>query len=452
MSYTIHSVPRKNLPGNQTRMAMRSIAGLQDSVTFQEARDVLLRFYYSILRTVRRDDLNSGPSLQETEDWTMDLLHSGSQTSAALFFDKVLRKKGIADAETAVNLQKVIDAARKNTNATPYERVGHVLAWLKGARKTHSEIEWVHGSLRQWMQGLLTDFTLADAKKKPGALLGNPEEHYKLMLASWATEKSGLPFGSIWDLKSRVWFSKKVAGGISNMDEESGNSTELALHLRAKLSKESDPAMVLMTHTNLGVTRRFQPTWRDVTDYGVLHPLLTLEESSFDKKVWLDFIQHQGQKWSSKANEDTWHAWQENAQTSYQQVLQAYAGSTPRAVVSWSDPLQAKAVSPLQLDWYTVLSDLSRRFPYLNQSLEIEKMAELKLNPAEQAQFKIESNARVGQPLILALIELPEALQKLNALNMPDWFHARLQEEMAKPTQFDLPEGLLDDDQAPSLY
>lgn len=438
-------------------MAMRAIAGLQDAVTFQEARDILLRFYYSILRTARKDDLNSELSLQETEDWTMELLHSGSQTSAALFFDKVVRKKGPADVATAENFQKVIDAARKNTNATPYERVGHVLAWLKETRKTHSELEWGHGSLRQWMQGLLTDFTLADAKTKPGALLGNPEVHYKRMLASWNAEKSGLPFESIWDLKSRRWFLKNVAGGISNMDENSWRSTELTFHLREKLSKESDPAMILMTHPSLGVTRRFQPTWRDVTDYGVLHPLLTLEESSFDKNVWLDFIQHQGQKWGSKANEDTWHAWQENAQTSYQQVLQAYAGSTPRAVVSWSDsvgsnPLQAKAVSPLPLDWYVVLSELSLRFPYLNQSPELEAMAKLKLNPTEQVQFKIESNKRVGQPLILALIELPEALKNLNALNMPAWFHARLQEEMHKPTQFDLPEGLLDDDQAPSLY
>lgn len=437
-------------------MAMRTMAGLQDTKTFQEARDVLLRFYYSILRTVRKNDLNSVTSLQETEDWTANLLHSGSQTSAALFINNVLRTKELTNVDTAENFQKVIDATRKKTDATPYERVGHVLAWLKETRKTHAELEWGHSSLRQWMQGLLVDFTLADAKIKPGALLGNPEMHYKRMLESWDAEKSGLPFESIWDLKSQHWFLKSVAGGISNMDEKSGNSTELAFHLRAKLSKESDPAMVLMTHSRLGVTRRFQPTWRDVTDYGVLHPLLTLEESSFDKNVWMDFIQYQGKKWSSKANEDTWHAWQENAQTSYQKVLQAYAGSTPRAVVSWSDSvsensLQPKAVSPLRLDWYAALSDLACRFPYLNQSLEIEKMAELKLNPAEQAQFKIESSKRVGQPLILALIELPEALKNLNALNMPDWFHARLQEEMSKPTQHKLPEGFLDD-QAPSLY
>lgn len=438
-------------------MAMRAMAGVQDANSFQEARDALLRYYYPVLRTLRKDDVHDPESLEITEDWAMELLHSPGKSSLSLFVEKVCMSGKSLSSEVIQAMQKCIDAARQKNDATPYERVGDVLSWLKENRRTHPELAWSHSALRQWMQGLLADFTLVDAKKQPGPLLDAPEQHYETMIASWESDKSGLPFNHTWKLSGQMWFTPQKDGGVKSFEMDQGRQGVAAWHLRAKLLQESPPGMALMTNTNLGVTRQFRPTWRDVTDYGVLHPLLTLDETSFDKNVWLDFIEHQGKKWSSPANERTWHDWQEAAQVSYQRILQAYTGSTPDALLyevkhKSVNALELQAVSPLPLDWYKVVSDWSRRFPYLNQSPELEKLASLKLDATQLAAFHAESSQRVGQPLIQALMELPELLAGVDALNMPSWFHVRLQEEMRETTRLELPENLLDDDQTPSLH
>lgn len=466
MSHTIHSMPRPNLPANDTRMTMRAIAGLQDATTFQDARDVLLRYYYPVVRTFTETDLRDqgpkGSHARDMEEWSVDLLHSGSRTSAALFFEKVQYKTDRFDTEQvqqlADELQGVVKEARRAQGATPYERVGRVLAWLKEARTKQPDFQWEHSGLRQWMQGLLTDFTLADAKKHPGALLDNPEQRYAAVLASWSAEHTGLPFDELWQIKGQPWFIKNAAGGSSDFDQHSGNVLETGMNLRAKLLQNAAPAMGLLLHPNLGVTRLLKPSWRDVTDYGVLHPLLTLDEASFDKSVWLDLLQHKGKKWSSPANAGKWHAWQEAAQTSYQVILQNYMGSTPQGVIQLEktdhgdNPLKPTARSPLELDWYRIFTELACRFPYFNEAPEFETLVKSKLNPAQFEQFKQDSHVRVGKPFILSLIDLPWRLEKKDAFNMPKWFHARLQEEMTEKPRLELPSGLLDDSQAPPLY
>lgn len=438
------------------------MAGLQDATTFQEARDVLLRHYYPVLRTFSANRSSNTRTPEEIESWAIDLLHSGSRSSAALFCENVWREKAGASAEQVENfgqqLQRSVLAARKDTAATPYERVGRVLDWLKQARSAQSAIGWEHSGLRQWMQGLLMDFTLADAKKQPGALLDKPELHYEKMVQSWQGEKTGVPFNAVWRIKGERWFLKNSApGNIAEFSPGSGRITETVFNLRAKLAQEAVPTMALMTHAVLGATRQMRPSWRDVTDYGVLHPLLVLTEETFDKKVWIDFLQHGGNAWSSQANQDVWSAWQDGAATSYQIVLQTYTGSTPNALVhNDMDPgvnsLKAEARSPLPLDWYKAFSQLAERFAYLNQAPEFEALAQSKLSPKKFEQFQQESRERVGQSLILALIELPEELAQKNVFNMPEWFHARLQEEMTAKARLELPEGLLDETQAPSLY
>ena len=451
------------MPASHTRMAMRAIAGVQDAATFQEARDALLRYYYPVLRTFRRQNAQDPNNFTDVEGWSVDLLHSGSRTSAALFCEHIWREKGRLDSEQvqeiADGLQSCVLEARKADDATPYERVGRVLNWLKKTRHAQGDFKWEHSGLRKWMEGLLTDFTLADAKKRPGSLLDVPEQHYQKMVASWEAEKTAFPFNALWKIKGERWYTKNaVALGMENLDAGVERVTEAVFNLRAKLVQEAVPAMALMVHSHLGATRQLRPSWRDVTDYGVLHPLLTLDEASFDKGVWLDFLQHQGEKWSIPENKDKWHSWQADAQASYQNVLQAYTGSTPHAFVHSDrndisdNPLKADARSPLSLDWYKVFSQLAFRFAYLNEAPDFEALAQSKMNSEEFEKFKLESRQRVGQPLILALLELPEDLQRKNVFNMPDWFHARLKEEMTEKSRLQLPEGIADDNQEPPLY
>jgi hypothetical protein len=400
---------------------------------------------------------------QHIEDWSADLLHSGSRNSSALFCDAVWNDKDMLDskqvAAIAKDLQKCVAEARESNDATPYERVGHVLTWLKESRTREPALRWTHSALREWMQGLLIDFSLADAKKNPGALLEKPEQHYRDMLSSWDSQNTGLPFDAIWNIKGQPLSTKTSgAGGMLEFLPGSGRVSETTFNLRTKLLKEAAPVMSLMTHRYLGATRKCMPSWRDVTDYGVLHPLLTLNETSFDKFVWLDFLQHQGREWSTPARRATWNTWQEAAQTSYQSVLQEYTGCTPQAVVrldkndEGQNPLKALARSPFSLDWYHVFSNLARRFAYLNQAPEFEALARSKMETPLFEKFKQESRERVGQPLILALLELPKELSTKDVFNMPEWFHARLKEEMTEKARLELPQDLLDYSQVPPLY
>lgn len=459
MSFTIHSIPRKNLPDSATRLTMRAIAAVQDATTFQEARDALLRYYYPILRTRRRIDDASRTAFEDAEQWTLDLLHGGAKTSAQLFCEEALGRDSTQPTQFEQNLQKVVDQARKRATATPYERVGEVLAWLKNARREEPTMHWSNNRLRQWMQGLLTDFTLADAKKTPGAMMAHPEQEYEALLAGWAKEGSGLPFNYVWHQETIPGFGHLAPSQdffAFNEKENQLHTGALARQIRSKLLQESPDAMALMMHPNIGVTRTYRPTWRDVTDYGVLHPLLTLDESSFDKKVWLDWLQYQGKKWSNSAHEATWHTWQEKAQASYQRVLQGYFESTPDAFVyrggDANNPLTLQAQCALPIDWYQVATQIATRFPYLNQSKELDELAKAKLAPAEYATFVQQSNQRLGQSTLLAVMDLPEELEKANALNMPPWFHTWLAGAMTRQAQLALPEGVADEDQTPSLY
>lgn len=459
MSYTIHSIPRRNLPDSTTRLAMRAIAAVQDATSFQEARDALLRYYYPILRTRRRVDDASREAFEEAENWTLDLLHSGSKTSAHLFCKNVLVRDFPHTAVFEQDLQKVVEQARKSVGETPYERVGNVLAWLKKARSKEPTMHWSHQGLRDWMQGLLTDFTLADAKKKPGAIMADPEQAYEAVLAGWAKENSGLPFNYVWQQQAIPGFghlSPSQDFFAFNEQENQRHTGALARQIRAKLLQESPQGIVLMMHSNIGVTRTYRPTWRDVTDYGVLHPLLTLDEASFDKKVWIDWLEYQGKKWSNSAHEAVWHDWQEKAQNSYQRMLQGYYESTPDAFVyrggDTDNPLTLQAQCALPIDWYQVATQIATRFPYLNQSKELDELARTKLTPGEYATFVRESNQRLGQSTMLAVMDLPAELDKANALNMPPWFHTWLAGSMAQQSKLALPEGVLDDDQSPPLY
>ena len=169
-------------------------------------------------------------------------------------------------------------------------------------------------------------------------------------------------------------------------------------------------------------------------------------------------MQHEGKEWSKPQNKSIWESWQEAAQSSYTEVLQAYFGSTPQSMVHAikndisDNPLEADARSPLNLDWYRVFTKLACQFSYLNEAPEFEALAKLKMDSTVFEQFKNDSRQRVGQPLILALLDLPDELQRKNAFNMPDWFHARLQEEMTEKARLELPDGIVDDNQAPPLY
>ena len=458
MSFTIHSIPRRNLPQSTARLAMRAIAGVQDARTFQEARDALLRYYYPILRSRRRIDEKTPQDFENAENWTLDLLHSGSKTSAQLFCERALGRESKQATQFEQNLQTVVEHARKDTGKTPYERVGDVLAWLKDARREEPTMYWSNLRLREWMQGLLTDFTLVDAKKRPGALVPSPEQKYEALLASWEKEGSGLPFNYVWQQQHIPGFGHLSATQnffAFNEKENQLHTGALARQIRAKLLQESPDGIALMMHSNIGVTRMYRPTWRDVTDYGVLHPLLTLDEASFDKKVWIDWLQHQGQKWSDDAHEETWYGWQEKAQASYQRVLQGYYASTPEAVVyrggDEDNPLTLQAQCALPIDWYQVATQLANRFPYLNQSKELDELARTKLSPTEYATFVNESSQRLGQSMMLSVMDLPTELEKANALNMPPWFHTWLASAMTRQTQLALPEGVVDD-QSPSLY
>lgn len=436
-------------------MVMRAIAGVQDATTFQEARDALLRYYYPLLRTLRRDDNDSAESLRSAHEWSTDLLHGTSKVSAALFAKSVCRHPQESNTSLMNDLQQAIEIAKHTPDTTPYQRVGLVLDWLKQERTQRPEMEWFHGGLRRWMEGLLTDFTLADAKKRPGAMLASPESSYEHVVQSWADAKSGLPFDHVWDLSGLLPpKGTQPLLGLMAQDGGQGHGTAVAFQLRAKLMQEQEPAMALMLHTAIGVTRHYRPTWRDVTDYGVLHPLLTLDETSFDKNVWLDFLENKGAKWRSPENEKRWSTWQEAAQTSYQQVLQTYCGSTPAALSSkgtGDNPLAFQSQTPLALDWYKLLTELASRFPYLNESPQLDTIARQRLAPEVFSKFVEESKERVGQPLIHALLELPHYLQELDAVNMPAWFHAGLQAVMAAQNALPLPEHLLDDDQTPGL-
>lgn len=437
-------------------MVMRAMAGIQDATTFQEARDALLRYYYPLLRTIRRCDQANANSINDSQNWSVSLSHSGSKSSAELFAQSACREPAQLSPALRLSLQGTIDKARLAPDMTPYERVGTVLSWLKEQRQGNPEFAWFHGGLRQWMQGLLTDFTLADAKKRPGAMLASPEASYEKMVESWDASKSGIPFDHVWSFRGISHFTQQDCQPLLAVSDNGGAyGTALAFKLRAKIIQEQEPAMALMLHTNLGATRLLRPTWRDVTDYGVLHPLLTLDESTFDKNVWLDFLAHKGDKWSKPEHESTWRTWQEAAQTSYQRVLQAYCGSTPSALTYKSDgknPLSFQEQAPLALDWYKLLTQLATRFPYLNQSPQLEDIARKRLNVDELAKFSVESKERIGQPLIQAIIELPPKLQSLDAVNMPAWFHACLQSVMAEQKVLALPEHFLDETQEPGLY
>lgn len=447
MSHTIHSIPRTNLPQTNTRLVMKAMAAIQDATTFQEARDALLRYYYPLLRTKTRNTL---PEDKNTDIYNLDFTHS-ERNSVQLLQENVLESNSTLSPVETDYFQKKIEDARKDKSMAPYERVGHILEALKEWKaKQPSRVVWKHTMLRQWMQGLLLDFTLADAKTKPGAMLNNPEQHYINQIQLWDKHQSSLPWNKVCSLNS--WSSDLYKINNSSMSdtqkevflEQVRQANTKALHIRAEVSLKSDPAAVFLTHTHLGVIRTFGASWRDVTDYGVLHPLLTLDEKTFDKSVWLEWLQHG--KWSTPEKKATWYAWQEEANISYQQILQAEYGSTPDMLLKrgTDNPLLANASSPLKLDWSLILQQLTDRFPYLNQSSELENVAKRVLQPEELLKFISESDAKVGQNLIQSLMELPDILRTHNAFNQPAWLHHYLKQFMTVQPSLELPQGLVD--------
>lgn len=465
MSYTIHTIQRINLPKSTSKETLRVMSLLQDGAPFVQARDALLRYYYPALRTFTM----SSSSSPTTESYTLipDSAFAAADQAQKWVLRNEMNTKDFDEFNTFILCQ------RKNLLQTPYERVGNVLSWLKQwSSQQQGNPLWRHSELRQWMQNMLMDFTLVDAKNKPGAILANPEKHYQKQVQEWAQSNSGIPWDYIWSIHEQA----ATRAQMYNPDRDTSQDSALkkinhnSLALRKQIEEHAAPGAVFLTHTTLGALRTSRPNWRDATDYSILHNLLTQTEETFDADVWMEWLSFpekhmQGMGgtslWSTPRHEAIWVQWQNDAMQAYQEIVQSYYTATPRALIDRSfgiSPAGDKILtsklstkSPMNLDWLEVLCKLSERFPYLSGAPEMLEVANALLTPEEKEAFKIHNNKIIGHNVIQTLVNIPEDVSNADTpFWLPAWFHFYLAEYMNQHSlALPIPAEVLDEPNCP---
>lgn len=383
MSFTIHTFPRHHLPSSTHAVAKRCLSALQDAQTFQEGRDALLRHYYPEVRHSFASPSTSLVLPDPVETWQK---HVGS--------------KGRYVVEPEV-LTKVVRDARNDTTSTPYERVGRVLEWLKHCKQEHPEMEWGHAALRRWMRSLLLDFTLRDALHAPGPLLPEPHEVLMRSVEMWRVQGASVPWWDVWSLRRDPYTSMDAPREHAEPYRESRQILRNALH------RESPSAITLLLHEQYGYARGWSRiSWRDVCDYGILHPLLTQDERTFNSEVWCDFIQHRGAEWSKPEHATIWAEWQDAAYASFVVLQQARLELVPLAAKKHAENNYATQ-SPTPVDWSKVFDAWGRHYPLLNQNSDVEQFASTVLSSEAYTQYLQREATRPGKPLFELLGDLP---------------------------------------------
>ena len=395
MSLTIHTAPRPYLPPSDHAITKRVMSMLQDARSFPEQRDALLRVYYPYIRREKPPMFMADP--------------------AKHFAQHVIRDGHLSVTMDLDHLRKAVDAAEAQKDKTPYERVGNVLSWLKDYKKEHPEVKWNHTALRRWMQSLLMDFTLGDALQSQKALLPDPNATMQQALQVWNAEGRDIPWWDVWNIGGDPYTA------WNDPVEHARPYRDAKYELRTKLHQQLTPTAMVFFHDMYGYARLDRNvSWRDATDYGVLHALLTQDERTFNKDVWLDFIQYRGRQWSRPEYAVVWAEWQDAAFASFTQLNQTRWEMEPRAENS---QLGEYFKSPTPIDWGSVFNAWGRHYPLLNQNPNIDAMAERILSAQELAQYRHTSSLSPGLPLLELLGDLPFSMEGVQPLKLAAWMH-----------------------------
>ena len=455
MSQTIHSVPRANLPTPSHKQMVKALTMLQDSTSFEQARDVLLRYYYPLLRTWTP---STDKDIMAFNDERSLYATNSSDTHSAAAFLQMQKRHLNMSIDDAQSFSDLIHTSRNNTEVTPYERVGMVYQWLRQWKKdTHSH--WDHRNLRDWMERLLMDFTLHDAKHTAGPLLERPDETYNDICNQWRSESHGVPWSDAWTLGANESYALTKTVPEKHFEEVVTDYVNHRQAVRKHIFETMPPVFAIFTNNTLGFNPAHKFSWRTASDYCVLHSLLTQTSNTFNKDVWMDWLSSRGSSWSKPEYASIWAQWQDKGFESFHRMMQTHYEVTPKAITSLYSAASPGTVhqpishgvnlnTPVPLNWKNIFISWVTTYPYLNCDTEINKYAKKLLSDADYLEYVSHTEQRVGRQVIDAVLEIPEHLRDRDVFNIPGWFYYYVETVTHQPggLKYELPSNVLDDD------
>jgi len=381
MSYTPTTYPTlwRDPQRLDSAYVAKVIAAVQDSSSWAEMRDVLLRYYVPF----SRGSINP----------PVEVFHSPTKNPSKNFIGLVYSGRSVSLFPTE-SFDSLVKASRADSSLSPYERVGRVYAMLRTWKKENPHLSWSHRLLKRWMHQLLIDYTLYDLRKEKTSVLSNVfdvvQDVKKLVEPDYPLDWTNLITKQEKNISGHKYYFK-----ISDANKYLSHRRLVEANVYSNI-----PVAALLLSPYYGVASESNIYNRDLGNHMINYALLSHDGSPFEdtKNMWIDYLSYGGKKWTNRKTEILWNVIKEKAYNDYKLLLSELLKSNSAYTLS---SIEFAKENPTyfvyrDINWAEILSTLVERYPLLNQDAQFEKYIKTFLSVEAYEEYKKSTKEKLG--------------------------------------------------------